>query len=158
MSLWGRSTKTSRKRWKNVAKNIEGLWKRKESPKPGRFKRETFNLRRKLFLSQKKKKEIITSSSSAIKKLPYTLSTIGKSLMDQTGWNITILAGGPSPSNAGAIMSFLWAIIKNSGPMFTLILKKITHWKDQRWRNFRKVPGSTRIRPTYSGSFWEVFE
>jgi hypothetical protein len=43
----------------------------------------------------------------AIEKIPRTLATIGESLMAQTGWHITILAGGPSPSNGGGIMTYL---------------------------------------------------
>ena len=40
-------------------------------------------------------------------KLPRTLETMGASLMEQTGWHITILAGGPSPEHDGMIMTFL---------------------------------------------------
>jgi hypothetical protein len=40
--------------------------------------------------------------------LPHTLATIGDSLMRQTGWNITILAGGPTPANDGAILTYLY--------------------------------------------------
>lgn len=76
--------------------------------KPSPFKLETFNLRRKLSAVENDLKKVIYYFIyRAIRKLPYTLSTIGKSLMAQTGWNITILAGGPSPSNQGAIMTYL---------------------------------------------------
>jgi hypothetical protein len=37
--------------------------------------------------------------------LPRTLDSIGEELMRQTGWNISILAGGPSD---GMIMSYLF--------------------------------------------------
>jgi hypothetical protein len=40
--------------------------------------------------------------------LPRTLATIGESLMRQTGWNISILAGGPTPDNGGMIMTYLF--------------------------------------------------
>lgn len=40
--------------------------------------------------------------------LPRTLATIGESLMKQTGWPITILAGGPMPDSDGMIMTFVY--------------------------------------------------
>jgi hypothetical protein len=40
--------------------------------------------------------------------LPRTLATIGESLMKQTGWNITIVAGGPMPDSDGSIVTFLY--------------------------------------------------
>jgi len=39
--------------------------------------------------------------------LPRTLATIGESLMSQTGWNVSILMGGPTPDNEGTIMTYL---------------------------------------------------
>lgn len=39
--------------------------------------------------------------------LPRTLTTIGESLMSQTGWNISILMGGPTPDSDGVIMTYL---------------------------------------------------
>ena len=45
----------------------------------------------------------------AIDKLPQTFATFSDSIMKQTGWNVTIMAGGPSPENDGMIMTFLWA-------------------------------------------------
>ena len=39
--------------------------------------------------------------------LPRTLATIGKSIKEQTGWHVTIMAGGPCPDNDGMIMSYL---------------------------------------------------
>ena len=47
-------------------------------------------------------------TSSAIDMLPRTLATIGKSLMKQTGWNISILAGGPMPDTDGTILTYLY--------------------------------------------------
>ena len=44
---------------------------------------------------------------SAIDKLPHTLATWGDSLMQQTGWNISILAGGPLPDKNGTIVTYL---------------------------------------------------
>jgi hypothetical protein len=32
---------------------------------------------------------------------------MGESLMQQTGWQISILAGGPLPENNGMIMTYL---------------------------------------------------
>jgi hypothetical protein len=40
--------------------------------------------------------------------LPRTLATVGESLIIQTGWPITILAGGPMPDKDGTIMTFLY--------------------------------------------------
>lgn len=45
----------------------------------------------------------------AIDKLPRTFATFSESIMTQTGWHVTIMAGGPSPENNGKIMTFLWA-------------------------------------------------
>ena len=39
--------------------------------------------------------------------LPRTLATIGKSIKEQTGWHVTIMAGRPCPDNDGMIMSYL---------------------------------------------------
>ena len=47
-------------------------------------------------------------TSRAIDMLPRTLATIGESLMTQTGWNITILAGGPMPDTDGTILTYLY--------------------------------------------------
>ena len=44
----------------------------------------------------------------ALEMLPRTLATIGDSLMRQTGWNITILAGGPTPASDGTILTYLY--------------------------------------------------
>jgi hypothetical protein len=44
----------------------------------------------------------------AINLLPRTLATIGESLVKQTGWNITILAGGPMPDTDGTILTYLY--------------------------------------------------
>ena len=49
----------------------------------------------------------LTLVISSITRLPQSLAAMGASLMEQTGWNITILAGGPSPEHDGMIMSFL---------------------------------------------------
>lgn len=45
--------------------------------------------------------------SRAINLLPRTLATIGESLMSQTGWNVSILMGGPHPENGGMNMSYM---------------------------------------------------
>ena len=44
-----------------------------------------------------------------IDKLPRTLATMGESLMQQTGWYVTIMAGGPSPEHDGMILTYLLA-------------------------------------------------
>jgi len=54
-------------------------------------------------------KKSLTHVARAINKLPRTLATFGQSIMDQTGWHVTIMAGGPSPEDGGMIMSFLLA-------------------------------------------------
>jgi hypothetical protein len=51
----------------------------------------------------------MSCGSRAIDKLPRTLANFGESIRDQTGWHITIMAGGPSPEDGGMIMSFLLA-------------------------------------------------
>ena len=43
--------------------------------------------------------------SRRIDKLPCMLATIGKSIMEQTSWHVTIIAGGPCPDNDGMIMT-----------------------------------------------------
>ena len=45
--------------------------------------------------------------SRAIDMIPRTLTTIGECLMKQTGWCITILAGGPHPESDGKILTYL---------------------------------------------------
>ena len=45
--------------------------------------------------------------SSAINLLPRTLAGIGESLMNQTGWNVSILMGGPHPENGGTNMTYM---------------------------------------------------
>ena len=45
--------------------------------------------------------------SRGIDKLPRTLATIGESILEQTGWHVTIMAGGPCPDNDGMIMTYL---------------------------------------------------
>ena len=47
--------------------------------------------------------------SRGIEKLPRTLATIGESIMEQTGWHVTIMVGGPCPDNDGTIMTYLYA-------------------------------------------------
>jgi hypothetical protein len=49
----------------------------------------------------------LTFKSRAIEKIPRTLATIGESIMEQTGWPVTILCGGPTPDANGQIMTFL---------------------------------------------------
>jgi len=44
----------------------------------------------------------------AINLLPHTLATICESLVKQTGWNITILTGGPMPDTDGTILTYLY--------------------------------------------------
>ncbi|EDR04482.1 uncharacterized protein LACBIDRAFT_304605 [Laccaria bicolor S238N-H82] len=62
---------------------------------------------------------------SAITRLPRSLAAMGASLMEQTGWNITILAGGPSPEHDGMIVSFLSHTGKTkSGETFEKFLGK----------------------------------
>ncbi|KIJ91185.1 hypothetical protein K443DRAFT_135548 [Laccaria amethystina LaAM-08-1] len=48
-----------------------------------------------------------TKFQEAIDMLPRTLTTIGESLMSQTGWNVSILMGGPTPDSDGVIMTYL---------------------------------------------------
>lgn len=72
-------------------------------------------------MSRKKTKTVPTKSKlnhpilndnspfgSAINRLPRTLAVWGESIKNQTGWNITFLAGGPSPGQNGKIMSFMY--------------------------------------------------
>jgi len=44
----------------------------------------------------------------AIDMLPHMLATIGESLVNQTGWNVTILTGGPMPDTDGRILTYLY--------------------------------------------------
>ena len=60
--------------------------------------------------------------SRRIDKLPCMLATIGKSIMEQTSWHVTIMAGGPCPDNDGMIMTYLLA--KLSIATILLILTK----------------------------------
>ena len=50
-----------------------------------------------------------SQSHSVINHLPHTLAVWGESIKKQTGWNITFLVGGPSPSQNGKIMSYTYA-------------------------------------------------
>lgn len=45
--------------------------------------------------------------SSAIEKLPRSLISIGRSIREQTGWCVTIIAGGPVPKNEGQIATLM---------------------------------------------------
>jgi len=54
-----------------------------------------------------KKGKLTTSVSRAIDKLPRTLASWGKSIMQQ-GWHVSILAGGPSPDNGGMTDYFVF--------------------------------------------------
>jgi hypothetical protein len=40
--------------------------------------------------------------------LPRTLATMGESLMKQTGWPITIIAGGPRPASEGMVVTYVY--------------------------------------------------
>lgn len=51
--------------------------------------------------------DLTYSYTSAIDKLPRTLAVMGESLMQQTGWQISILAGGPLPENGGKVVTYL---------------------------------------------------
>ena len=48
--------------------------------------------------------------SRVINSLPHTLATIGESLMSQTGWNVSILMGGPTPDSDRTILTYLWVL------------------------------------------------
>ncbi|KAJ3495297.1 hypothetical protein NLJ89_g10648 [Agrocybe chaxingu] len=50
---------------------------------------------------------------NAIDKVPRTVQTIGTSLHTQTGWNVTIMLGGPSPKRGGQIVSYVMHFGKN---------------------------------------------
>lgn len=50
---------------------------------------------------------LLTSHNSAIDKLPRTLLAVSESIVDQTGWNISILVGGPSPRLGGKIVTYM---------------------------------------------------
>lgn len=58
---------------------------------------------------------VLTYLCRAINKLPLTFATIMENIAKQTGWNITITAGGPCPNNEGKIS--------------TLMSVKFTHWR-----------------------------
>ena len=47
------------------------------------------------------------NSYRGINRIPLTLATVGKSIIEQTGWNVTILVGGPAPDADGQIMTYL---------------------------------------------------
>jgi len=47
------------------------------------------------------------SNYRGIDKIPLTLATVRKLIIEQTGWNITILIGGPAPEAGGQIMTYL---------------------------------------------------
>lgn len=70
---------------------------------------ETFTSSRESFLYHIWKERQLTIVSRGIDKLPRTLATIGESIMEQTGWHVTIMAGGPCPDNDGMIMTYLLA-------------------------------------------------
>jgi hypothetical protein len=48
-----------------------------------------------------------SNSCRGIERIPPTLATIGKSIVEQTGWNTTILVGGPAPDEDGKIVTYL---------------------------------------------------
>ncbi|KDR77387.1 hypothetical protein GALMADRAFT_1326101 [Galerina marginata CBS 339.88] len=83
-----------------------------------KFKNETEEMKKKCEeyrIARKSESPLPTDSAmeaniayqNAIDKLPHTLATIGSSIMEQTGWQITILAGGPAPDQDGMIMTYL---------------------------------------------------
>jgi 23S rRNA G2445 N2-methylase RlmL len=46
--------------------------------------------------------------NSGIDKLPRTLMTVGDSIVKQTGWNVTILVGGPMPREGGKLQTYMF--------------------------------------------------
>lgn len=44
---------------------------------------------------------------SAIDKLPRTLATVAESIVEQTGWSVSLLVGGPSPKLNGKIVTYM---------------------------------------------------
>ena len=49
---------------------------------------------------------ILTYFLSAIDRFPQMLAAMGNSLVDQTGWNLTCIAGGPNLRMGGKITTF----------------------------------------------------
>jgi hypothetical protein len=36
------------------------------------------------------------------------MMTVGESIMKQTGWNVSIIVGGPMPREGGRIQTYMW--------------------------------------------------
>jgi len=62
------------------------------------------------------------------------LAMMGESLMQQTGWYVTIMADRPSPEHDGMIMTYLLAKCS-----FTLWFDRLTNmflsWQNKGWKN-----------------------
>ena len=50
----------------------------------------------------------LTYLCRAINKPPLTFTKIMENIAKQTGWNVTIMAGGPHPNNKGKISTLVW--------------------------------------------------
>ena len=70
--------------------------------------------------------------SRGIDKLPRTLATIGESIMEQTGWHVTIMAGGPCPESNGLIMTYLLAKLSIGQNLLKLTEEPIDHTQERR--------------------------
>jgi hypothetical protein len=52
-------------------------------------------------------KQYLIPYNSGIDKLPRTLMTVGESIVNQTGWNVSILVGGPMPREGGKLQTYM---------------------------------------------------
>ncbi|KAF9538810.1 hypothetical protein CPC08DRAFT_771072 [Agrocybe pediades] len=80
-----------------------------------------------------------------IDKLPDTLKAITTSLMEKTGWNITIIAGGPCPRDSGMI-TISNAGVNKSGQDFEAYLG------DKKWDGTIQVPFEKFLHSTFSAA------
>jgi hypothetical protein len=64
--------------------------------------------------------------------LPRTLATIGDSILEKTGWHVTIMAGGPCPDNDGMIMTYLLATLSFAPKLLKLTQEPIDHTQGRR--------------------------
>jgi len=90
-------------------RNIERHVRSKQSPQTqtNQIQSKTLSFRCKFSQRVEHGRKLTHLASRAIDMLPRTLAMIGESLMSQTGWNVSILMGGPTPDSDGVIMTYL---------------------------------------------------
>ena len=106
---WRQNLRARPKGSRIVAKNTERTSEKKERRFRGILNLpETASSKCKFRPRTTKNRKLTSCILSVIDKLPKTLASWGKAIMDQTGWHVTVLVGRPCPDNNGRLMTYLW--------------------------------------------------